>query len=116
MGLVVPVGSWFLEGRSGYSLGQERTAGDAPSEYLFEDRGLTHLDVSLRMTLLPVPAGPFNASLTSDVHWTRGLDAETKRIGVLTGGARDRSRWWWGVGVRFTLPRCRPERELCRDL
>ena len=116
-GLVVPVGSMFLEGRSGFALGQERSVGDAgPSEYIFEDRGITHLDISLRMTLLPVPAGPFMASLTGDVHWTRGLDTETKRMGIRIGSARDRTRWWWGVGLRFTLPRCRPERELCRDL
>ena len=117
VGQVVPVGSMFLEGRSGFSLGQERNVGDAdPSAYLFEDRGITHLDLSLRTTLLPVSTGPFMASLTVDVHWARGLDPETKRTGVRIGGVRDRARWWWGLGLRFTLPRCRPESELCRDL
>ena len=116
-GLVVPVGSMFLEGRSGIALGQERRVDDAePSEYIFEDRGITHLDVSLRTTLLPVPTGPFMASLTLDAHWVRGLDPETKRLGVRVDGPRDRTRWWWAIGVRFTVPRCRPERELCRDL
>ena len=79
-------------------------------------RGITHVDLSLHMTLLPVAAGPFMASLTLDSHWVRGLDPETKRLGVRVGGARDRTRWWWGLGLRFSLPRCRPERELCRDL
>lgn len=117
VGLVVPVGSIFLEGRSGIALGQERDVDDTdPSDYLFSERGITHLDISLRMTLLPVPAGPFMVSLTIDPHWVRGLDPETKRLGVRVGGARDRARWWWGLGLRFTLPRCRPERELCRDL
>jgi hypothetical protein len=117
VGLVVPIGSLFLEGRSGFALGQERGVDDTdPSDYLFEDRGITHLDVSLRTTLLPVPAGPFLASLTLDAHWVRGLDPETKRLGVRVAGSRDRTRWWWGVGFRFTLPRCRPERELCQDL
>lgn len=117
VGLVVPVGSIFLEGRSGIALGQERDVDDTePSDYLFAERGITHLDVSLRMTLLPVPAGPFMASLTIDPHWVRGLDPETKRLGVRVGGARDPARWWWGFGLRLTLPRCRPERELCRDL
>jgi hypothetical protein len=116
-GLVVPIGSMFLEGRSGFALGQERSPDDTdPSDYLFEDRGITHVDVSLRTTLLPFPAGPFMASLTLDAHWVRGLDAETKRLGVRVAGSRDRTRWWWGLGLRFTLPRCRPERELCRDL
>ena len=116
-GLVVPVGSMFLEGRTGFALGQERSPGDTePSDYLFEDRGITHVDVSLRTTLLPVPAGPFMASFTLDAHWVRGLDAETKRLGVRVAGSRDRTRWWWALGFRFTLPRCRPERELWRDL
>ena len=116
-GLVVPIGSMFLEGRSGFALGQERSVDDTdPSDYLFEGRGITHLDVSLRTTLLPVPAGPFFASLTLDAHWARGLDPETKRLGVRVAGSRDRTRWWWGFGLRFTLPRCRPERELCQDL
>ena len=116
-GLVVPVGSMFLEGRSGFALGQERSVDDTePSDFLFEDRGITHLDISLRTTLLPVPAGPFTASLTIDAHWVRSLDPETKLIGVQVGGPRDRTRWWWGLGLRFTFPRCRPERELCQDL
>ena len=117
VGLIIPVGSIFLEGRSGIALGQERDVNDTdPSDYLFSERGITHLDISLRMTLLPVPAGPFMASLTIDPHWVRGLDPETRRLGVRVGGARDRARWWWAVGLRFNLPRCRPERELCRDL
>ena len=117
VGLVVPIGSMFLEGRSGFALGQERSVDDTePSDFLFEDRGITHLDISLRTTLLPVPAGPFTASLTIDAHWVRGLDPETKLIGVRIGGPRDRTRWWWGLGLRFTFPRCRPERELCQDL
>ena len=117
VGLVVPIGSMFLEGRSGFALGQERRVEDTdPSEYIFADRGITHLDVSLRTTLLPVAAGPFMASLTLDAHWVRGLDPETKRLGVRVDGPRDGTRWWWGLGLRFTLPRCRPERELCRDL
>ena len=117
VGLVVPIGSMFLEARSGFALGQERRVDDTdPSDYLFEDRGVRHVDLSLHMTLLPVAAGPFIASLTLDSHWVRGLDPETKRLGVRVGGARDRTRWWWGLGLRFSLPRCRPERELCRDL
>ena len=117
VGLVVPIGSMFLEGRSGFALGQERSVDDTkPSDYLFEDRGITHLDISLRTTLLPVPAGPFMVSLTLDAHWVRGLDPETKRLGVRVDGPRDRTRWWWGLGLRFTFPRCRPERELCQDL
>jgi hypothetical protein len=116
-GVVVPIGSMFLEGRSGMSLGQERSADDrTPRDYNFAERGLTHVDVSLRTTLLPVAAGPFMASLTIDTHWVRGLDPETRLIGVQVGGPRDRSRWWWGLGLRFTFPRCRPERELCPDL
>ena len=116
-GLVVPIGSIFLEGRSGIALGQERRVGDTgPSDYVFEDRGFTHVDVSLRTTLLPVPVGPSMASLTLDSHWVRGLDPETNRSGVHVGGPVDRTRWWWSLGLRFTLPRCRPERELCRDL
>jgi hypothetical protein len=117
VGLVVPIGSMFLEGRSGFALGQERSVDDTePSDFLFEDRGITHLDISLRTTLLPVPAGPFMASLTIDAHWVRGLDPEAELIGVRVGGPRDRTRWWWGLGLRFTFPRCRPERELCQDL
>jgi hypothetical protein len=117
VGLVVPVGSMFLEGRSGISLGQERSVDDTePSDYNFAERGFTHLDISLRTTLLPVAAGPFMASLTIDVHWVKGLDPETKLVGVRVGGPTDETRWWWGLGLRFTLPRCRPERELCRDL
>ncbi len=116
-GLVVPVGSMFLEGRSGIALGQERQVDDTdPSDYLFSDRGITHVDVSLRMTLLPVATGPFLASLTLDSHWIRGLDPETRQVGLRVGGPVDRTRWSWGLGLRFTLPRCRPERELCRDL
>ena len=116
-GLVVPIGSMFLEGRSGIALGQERSVGETePSGYNFAERGLTHLDISLRTTLLPVPAGPVMASLTLDAHWVRGLDAETKRTGVRVGEPRDRTRWWWAVGLRFTFPRCRTERELCQDL
>ncbi|MCH7891308.1 MAG: hypothetical protein IH921_07385 [Gemmatimonadetes bacterium] len=117
VGLVVPIGSMFLEGRSGIALGQERSVDDTePSDYNFAERGFTHLDISLRTTLLPVAAGPFTASLTIDAHWVRGLDPETKLLGVRVGGPRDRTRWWWGLGLRFTFPRCRPERELCQDL
>jgi hypothetical protein len=117
VGLVVPVGSMFLEGRSGFALGQELEVDDTePSDYNFAERGFTHLDISLRTTFLPVPAGPFMASLTIDGHWVRGFDPETKLIGVQVGGPRDRTRWWWGFGLRVTFPRCRPERELCQDL
>ena len=117
VGLVVPVGSIFLEGRTGIALGQERDVADVdPPDYLFEDGGLTHIDVSLRTTLLPVAVGPFMASLTLDSHWVRGLDPETRQVGARVGGPVDRTRWWWGLGLRFTLPRCRPERELCQDL
>lgn len=117
VGLVVPIGSIFLEGRTGIALGQERSVDDTgPSDYVFEDGGITHVDISLHTTLLPVAAGPFMASLTLDSHWVRGLDPETRRVGMRVGGPIDRTRWWWSVGLRFTLPRCRPERELCRDL
>jgi len=117
VGLVVPIGSMFLEGRTGIALGQERSVDDTePSDYNFAERGFTHLDISLRTTLLPVAAGPVTASLTIDAHWVRGLDPETKLLGVRVGGPRDRTRWWWGLGLRFTFPRCRPERELCQDL
>ena len=117
VGLVVPIGSIFLEGRTGIALGQERSVDDAvPSDYNFAEGGFTHLDISLRTTLPPVPAGPFTASLTIVGHWVRGLDPETTLIGVRVGGPSDQTRWWWGLGLRFTLPRCRPERELCRDL
>ena len=117
VGLVVPIGSMFLEGRSGIALGQERSVDDTePSDYNFAERGFTHLDISLRTTLLPVAAGPFMVSLTIDAHWVRGLDPETRMMGVVIDGPSDPTRWWWGLGLRFTLPRCRPERELCRDL
>ena len=57
-GLIVPVGSIFLEGRTGFALRQERGAGETdPRDFHFEGGGLTHLDVSLRTTLLPVPPG-----------------------------------------------------------
>lgn len=117
VGLVVPVGSIFLEARSGIALGQERRLDDTePSDYNFEERGLTHLDISLRTTLLPMSAGPFEASFTIDGHWIRGLDPETELIGWWVGGPRDRTRFMWAVGLRLTFPRCRPERELCQDL
>ena len=117
VGLVVPIGSMFLEGRSGIALGQERSVDDTePSDYNFAERGFTHLDISLRTTLLPVAAGPFMVSLTIDAHWVRGLDPETRMMGVVIDGPSDPTRWWWGLGLRFTFPRCRPERELCRDL
>ncbi len=117
VGLVVPIGSMFLEGRTGIALGQERRVDDTEaSDYNFAERGFTHLDISLRTTLLPVPAGPFTASLTIVGHWVRGLDPETTLIGVRVGGPSDQTRWWWGLGLRFTFPRCRPERELCQDL
>ena len=116
-GLIVPVGSIFLEGRTGFALGQERGAGKTdPRDFHFEGGGLTHLDVSLRTTLLPVPLGPVTASLTLESHWVTGFDPETERVGVTTGGAMDQRRWWWGLGLRLAFPRCRPDRELCRDL
>ena len=116
-GLIVPVGSIFLEGRSGFALGQERGTGETdPRDYYFEGNGLTHLDISLRTTLLPVPVGPFNASLNLESHWVTGYDRETKRVGFATDGATDRRHWWWGLGIRVAFPRCRPDRELCRDL
>ena len=87
-----------------------------PSDFLFEDRGITHLDVSLRTTLLPVPAGPFTASLTIDAHWVRGLDTETKRTGVRVGEPARPDSVVVGPGAPFHVPRCRPERELCQDL
>ena len=117
VGLVIPFGSIFLEGRSGIALGQERSVDDTePSDYNFAERGFTHLDISLRTTLLPIPAGPFNASFTIDSHWVWGLEPETKLVGVPVGGPSDPFRWWWAVGLRLTFPRCRPERELCQDL
>ena len=116
-GLVVPLGSIFLEGRGGFSFGQEREdARSDPGSYLFHDSGLTHTDVSLATTLLPVPVGPVSASVTLETHWLRGLDPETKRIGFRTGGPTDSSRWSWTLGIRLSLPRCNPEKELCRDL
>ena len=117
IGLVVPIGSMFLEGRGGIALGQERSVDDTePSDYNFAERGFTHLAISLRTTLLPVAVGPVTASLTIDAHWVRGLDPETELLGVRVDGPRDRTRWWWGLGLRITFPRCRPERELCQDL
>ena len=117
VGSAVPIGSIFLEGRGGFSLGQEGegTAAD-PGESVFKDRGATHTDVSLRTTLLPVSVGPLSASFTFASHWIRSLDEETERIGYQAGEAVDFSRWTWVFGVRLLMPRCRPERELCRDL
>jgi hypothetical protein len=117
VGSVVPLGSVFLEGRSGFSLGQ---TGDGPAAEaggaLSREQGLSHVDVSLRTTLMPVPVGPLSVSFTLASHWIRGLEAETKRIGSRVGGPVDSSRWVWVLGARLLLPRCRPEKELCRDL
>ena len=116
-GLIVPVGSVFLETRTGLALGQERRGDDAePTDFLFEEAGFTHVDVSLRTTLLPIPIWSLAASLTLESHWTRGLDLATKRVVAQAGGALDPTRWSWTLGLRLTVPRCRPERELCRDL
>jgi hypothetical protein len=116
-GLVVPVGSFFLEARTGFSLGQEATETDTdPDGFLFGERGVTHVDFSLRTTLLPLPLGPASASINLELHRIQGLDPETRRIGFGPAGEEDPHRWSWVMGVRITFPRCRPERELCRDL
>jgi len=117
VGSVVPLGSIFLEGRGGFSLGGAVDASAAETgEGLYRDQGPTHTDLSLRTTLLPLGLGPFSASFTLVTHWIRSLDEETERIGFQPGGPVDLSRWVWGLGVRILVPRCRPERELCRDL
>jgi hypothetical protein len=117
VGVVVPIGSIFLEGRSGFSLGQERTGGETdPSDFYFAERGLTHVDMSLRLTLLPIPLGGLSASLTVAPHFVRSFDPETLRRGATVGGPVDRNRWSWVFGLRVAVPRCRPDRELCRDL
>jgi len=117
IGSVVPLGSVFLEGRSGFSLGQ---GGEGPAseagEALSREQGPTHVDLSLRTTLMPVPVGPLSVSLTLASHWIRALEEETKRIGSRVGGPVDSARWAWVLGARLLLPRCRPEKELCRDL
>lgn len=117
VGVVVPIGSIFLEGRSGFSLGQESTDGETdPTDFYFAERGLTHLDMSLRLTLLPIPLGGLSASLTVEPHFVRGFDPETLRRGATVGGVVDRNRWRWVFGLRVVASRCRPDRELCRDL
>ena len=116
-GLIAPVGSIFLETRTGLSLGQERRSDDTQStDFLFEEAGFTHVDVSLRTTLLPVPVWSLRASLTLEGHWMKGFDPATKTMVAQAGERLDPTRWSWRVGLRLTAPRCRPERELCRDL
>jgi hypothetical protein len=117
VGSVVPLGSLFLEGRGGFALGDQSEASAADGgTTLYGETGMTHADVSLRTTLLPLGLGPVSASFTLATHWIRSLDEETERIGFQPGGPVDPSRWMWAMGMRLLFPRCRPERELCRDL
>jgi hypothetical protein len=114
-GLLVPVGSLFLEGRMGSSVGQERSDADEPSAFYFEDGGIGHVDMSLRTTSTPVRFWGVEGSLTVEARWTRGFDAATRRgSGPLPGA--DADRWTWRAGLHLAGPACRPERELCEDL
>ena len=114
--VLVPVGSLFLEGRMGASLGHERDEGDADVAHYFEQRGFTHVDVALLTTSTPVAFWRLEGSVTLESRWTRGFDPATRRWDGGPMQALDRDRWTWRVGVHLTAPVCRPERELCRDL
>ena len=114
--VLVPVGSLFLEGRMGASLGQERDEGDADVAHYFEQGGFTHVDVALRTTTTPVAFWRIEGSVTLESRWTRGFDPATRRGNESPTQPLDRDRWSWRAGVHLTLPVCRPERELCRDL
>ena len=114
--VLVPVGSLFLEGRMGASLGQERDEGDADVAHHFDQPGFTHVDVALRTTSTPVAFWQLEGSVTLEAHWTRGFDPATRRGIEGPLGGLDRDRWTWHAGVHLTAPVCRPERELCRDL
>jgi hypothetical protein len=115
-GATIPVGSLFLDSRIGVSLQSGPEEGEV-HEYLFAESGFTHVTVAPRLTLLPF-ALPFRlaGSPTLEFGLTRGLDPKTERVGYLQEGVLDRWRWSWMLGLQVTFPRCRPERELCRDL
>lgn len=109
-GVVLPVGSLFLTGTAGFSLGQE--SADDPTEAAhFEDRGLTHWDLSLSFPSLPfLRVGPLEVAGFAELHVQLNRDPATR----LT--ARDESSSttvWWRFGVAALGPRCRPERAVC---
>jgi hypothetical protein len=110
-GLLVPVGSLFLEGRLGSSFGQERPGPGVTSDFYFERAGVSHLDVSLHTTSTPVAFWKVAGSVTLETRWTRGFDPATKGT-----GADQADRWSWSLGLHLTAPTCRPTRELCEDL
>ena len=119
VGKVIPFGSVLVEARTGYAWGQAAQAGDTtPSAYLFANRGRTHGDLAARLTLLPmsIPLLPLSVSMNAEGHLTRAWDRRTRLIGFFEGGAETRDRLWWSGGIRITYPRCRPDRELCKDL
>lgn len=116
VGLVVPVGSLFIDADAGFALGAEDAGGENPDAFLYAERGMTHLDLSARTTLLPISMGGWDVSFTLEVHRVQGFDRETERFGWSLDEGVKVTRWWWGLGVRWRTPRCRPDRELCRDL
>lgn len=110
--LLLPVGSLFLTGRAGYSLGQEINT-DIPNEAAyFSNRGLTHIDLSAAFTVGYLEIGATNTAAHIEFHLQFNQDPNTRWVSQ----TRQKNAKLW-LGITFTSfgPRCRPEREICKN-
>ncbi len=110
-GVAFPVGSLFVTGIAGFSLGQEFEGTSLEGGY-FADRGLTYFDLSVSLPIQYLSMGPMSMAPWFEMHFqfnkdriTRSKDATAKADGFTT---------WLALGVSLLGPRCRPERDICR--
>ena len=108
--VVVPVGSLFLNGVAGFSLGQEFDPQNPNEVAHFADRGLTHLDFSADLTFGYFPLGIATGAVNAAAHVVRNSDPNTRVTSRITDSDITA---WFGLGITVSGPRCRPQRSVC---
>ena len=110
-GVEFPVGSLFVNGVAGFSLGQEIDETSLEGGY-FADRGLTHFDLSLSLPVQYLSLGPMSMAPWIEMHFQFNRDRITRRKDA--SGESDGFITWLALGVSLLGPRCQPERDICR--
>lgn len=111
-GVAFPVGSLFVNGKAGFSLGQEFDEISLEGGY-FADRGLTQFDLSLSLPIQYLSLGPMSMAPWIEMHFQFNRDRITRRKDAT--GEIDGFTTWLALGVSLLGPRCRPERDICRS-
>ena len=110
-GVAFPIGSMFVNGVAGFSLGQELEGTSLGGGY-FADRGLTHFDLSVSLPIQYLSLGPVSMAPWFEMHFQFNRDRITRRKDATA--EPDGFTTWLMLGVSLVGPRCRPEIDICR--